>query len=122
MLKGSFLTGGLLDDVLLIALIDTGVPVWALDADTLDGALGIRTSVDGEPLGRAREPMPLPGGRLVVADSGAALAVLFGEVSPGHAAAARSRRLRLFAVQVAGVPRIYAEEALWSCRTALEHP
>ena len=25
--------GGLLEDVLLIALVDTGVPVWALDAD-----------------------------------------------------------------------------------------
>ncbi len=31
MLRGGFPTGGLLADVLLIALIDTGVPVWALD-------------------------------------------------------------------------------------------
>ncbi len=33
MLRGGFLTSGLLEDVLLIALLDTGVPVWALDAD-----------------------------------------------------------------------------------------
>jgi len=26
----------------------------------------------------------------------------------------------LFAVQVAGVPTLYAEEALWTCRAALE--
>ncbi|HEY2572185.1 MAG TPA: hypothetical protein VGI27_11955, partial [Solirubrobacteraceae bacterium] len=32
MIKGGFLSGGLLEDVLLIALVDTGVPVWALDA------------------------------------------------------------------------------------------
>src|SRR6202023_4372095 len=34
MLRGGFLTGGLLEDVLLIALIDTGVAVWALDAES----------------------------------------------------------------------------------------
>ncbi len=33
MLRGGFLSEGLLQDVLLIALVDTGVPVWALDAD-----------------------------------------------------------------------------------------
>jgi len=26
----------------------------------------------------------------------------------------------LFAVQVAGVPTLYAEESLWTCRAALE--
>ena len=40
MLRGGFLSGGLLEDVLLIALIDTGVPVWALDAERVDGPLG----------------------------------------------------------------------------------
>ncbi len=32
MVRGAFLTGGLLEDVLLVALLDTGVAVWALDA------------------------------------------------------------------------------------------
>ena len=48
MLRGGFPTGGLLEDVLLIALLDTGVPVWALDTATLDGPLGVRTSGEGE--------------------------------------------------------------------------
>lgn len=121
MLRGGFPSGGLLEDVLLIALIDTGVPVWALRADSLDGPLGIRTSLDGEPLGRSEQPLPLPQGRLVVADAGAAVAVLFGEIGGGHAPAADTRELVLFAVQVAGVPTLYAEEALWSARAALEH-
>jgi hypothetical protein len=28
--------------------------------------------------------------------------------------------LTLFAIQVAGVPSLYVEEALWTCREALE--
>jgi DNA/RNA-binding domain of Phe-tRNA-synthetase-like protein len=120
MLRGGFPTGGLIVDVLLLALIDTGVPVWALDADAVDGPLGIRTSREGEMLGRSATASPLPAGQLVVADASAALAVLFGELAPGHAPGARTRRLELFALQVAGVPTLYAEEALWSCRTALE--
>lgn len=122
MLRGGFLTGGLLADVLLIALLDTGVPVWALDAGTVDGTLGIRASREGEMLGRSDDPPLLPEGRLVVADSSSALAVLFGEGAPGHEPKARTARLTLYAVKVPGVPALYAEEALWSCASALEHP
>jgi DNA/RNA-binding domain of Phe-tRNA-synthetase-like protein len=120
MISGGFLTGGLLEDVLLIALLDTGVPVWALDAESLDGPLGIRASREGERLGRLPQAPLLPAGRLVVADASAALAVLFGELAPGHPPAGVGGRLALFAVQVAGVPNLYVEEALWACRTALE--
>lgn len=122
MLRGGFLGSSLLADVLLIALLDTGVPVWALDSESLEGKLGIRASGDGEPLGRADEAPPLPPGRLVVADSTAALAVLFGELASAHQPHARSTRITLFAVQVEGVPTLYAEESLWACRTALEQP
>jgi DNA/RNA-binding domain of Phe-tRNA-synthetase-like protein len=122
MMRGGFLSFGLLEDVLLIALLDTGVPVWALDAEHLDGPLGIRASGEGERLGRFPDAPELPGGRLVIADASSALAILFGELAPGHQAHSRTRRLSLFAVQVAGVPRLYAEEALWSARAALEQP
>ncbi len=120
MLRGGFPTGGLLEDVLLLALVDTGVPVWALRADAVRGPVGIRTSDEGEPLGRSAAPPPLPQGRLVVADSETALAVLFGEIAPGHEPLAATRELVLFSVLVAGVPDLYAEEALWSVQTALE--
>ncbi|HEX8714721.1 MAG TPA: hypothetical protein VF706_04055 [Solirubrobacteraceae bacterium] len=120
MMKGGFLSRGLLEDALLIALLDTGVPVWALDAARVDGPLGIRASEHGERLGRDADGPELPGGRLVVADSAAPLAVLFGELAGAHAPRARSERLTLFAVQVDGVPQLYVEEALWSCRVTLE--
>jgi DNA/RNA-binding domain of Phe-tRNA-synthetase-like protein len=120
MLRGGFLTGGMLDDILLIALIDTGVPVWALDSETLDGPLGIRASREGEPLGRSADPPLLPAGRLVIADAGGALAPLFGECAAGHRAGARTRLLTLFGLQVPGVPALFVEEALWSTASALE--
>jgi DNA/RNA-binding domain of Phe-tRNA-synthetase-like protein len=122
MMHGGFPTGGLLEDVLLIALADTAVPVWALDGESVDGKLGIRTSREGEMLGSSPQASTLPAGRLVVADSSTALAVLFGELADSHSAGPGTRRLRLFAVQVAGVPTLYVEEALWSVRVALERP
>jgi DNA/RNA-binding domain of Phe-tRNA-synthetase-like protein len=120
MLQGGFLSGGPLMDVLLIALVDTGVPVWALDAASLDGALGIRSSREGERLGGSSESLPLPAGRLVIADASSAVGILFGELSERHEPVADTRRLTLFAVQVAGVPTLYVEEALWICQEALE--
>lgn len=122
MLRGGFLSAGLLDDVLLIGLLDTGVPVWALDSESLDGPLGLRPTREGEHLGRSPSAQPLPSGRLVVADASGALAVLFGDVAPAHRPNSRSGRLTLFAVQVGGVPGLYVEESLWSCRLSLEQP
>jgi DNA/RNA-binding domain of Phe-tRNA-synthetase-like protein len=120
MLHGGFLSTGLLEDVLLIALLDTAVPVWALDAASVDGPLGIRASTDGESLGRGADAAPLPAGRRVIADAGGPVATLFGEVAAAHAPAGFAKRLAVFAVIVAGVPELYAEEALWGVRSALE--
>jgi DNA/RNA-binding domain of Phe-tRNA-synthetase-like protein len=120
MLRGGFLSEGLLQDVLLIALVDTGVPVWALDAQAVHGELGVRLSREGEPLGRAPDAWSLPAGRLVVADDTVALGLLFGELAGDCEPGARARELTLFAVQVAGVPTLYVEEALWSARNGLE--
>jgi DNA/RNA-binding domain of Phe-tRNA-synthetase-like protein len=122
MLQGGFISSNVLADALLIALVDTGVPVWALAAAAVDGPLGIRASRDGEPLGRGAQAPTLPGGRLVVADSSAALAVLFGEIAPGHAAQADAGELVLFSLQVPGVPSLHVEEALWMSSAMLEGP
>jgi DNA/RNA-binding domain of Phe-tRNA-synthetase-like protein len=119
MLDGGFLSEGLLADILTIGLIDTAVPVWALDSETVDGPLGIRVSRRDERLGRSSEGPSLGGGRLVVADAGSVLAILFGVPASCHAPTAATRRLTLFAVQVAGVPTLHVEETLWACRSAL---
>jgi DNA/RNA-binding domain of Phe-tRNA-synthetase-like protein len=122
MVRGGFTTAGMLEDIRLIAMLDTGVPVWALDSAGVEGALGIRVSRDGEALGADKDPPLLPEGRLVVADSSRALAVLFGDLAPAHEPRAKTRLVTLFAVQVPGVPGLYAEEALWSCVNALQAP
>lgn len=121
-MHGGFASGGLLEDVLLIALLDTGVPVWALDYERIRGPIGIRATAVGERLGEGKDAPELAEGRLVIADAVAPLAVLFGELARSHLPAARTPRLALFALQVAGVPELYVEEALWSARTALEAP
>lgn len=153
MLDGGFLSRCLLEDVLLIALLDTGVPVWALDASTVEGPLGVRTSHAGESLGRDRraeaggagagevvgvgevagaggeamagggavaEGEVVGAGQLVVADSRGALSLLFAEPAAAHRPTPRTRGLLLYALQVAGVPWLAVEEALWICRSALE--
>jgi DNA/RNA-binding domain of Phe-tRNA-synthetase-like protein len=119
MLDGGFKSRGMLADILAIALIDTSIPVWALDADTVHGPLGVRISREQECLGRD-ETAKLGGGRLVVADAEGVIAVMFGGVSAAHAPTASTQRLQLFAVQVAGVPALHVEETLWMCRAALE--
>lgn len=122
MLQGGFVSSNVLADALLVALVDTGVPVWALAASEVDGPLGIRASSTGELFGRSASAPPLPGGRLVVADSRSALAVLFGEIAPGHAARPVAGELVLFSLQVPGVPLLHVEEALWMASSMLGGP
>jgi hypothetical protein len=98
LLHGGFRSRDLLEDARLIALVETGVPVWALDAGLVDqDSLGIRTA----------------GGRLVVADSVRVHGTLFGEPEPGHVPGRGVGRILLFAIGVEGVPAIHLEEALW---------
>jgi DNA/RNA-binding domain of Phe-tRNA-synthetase-like protein len=116
LLQGQFRSQNLVADAVLIALIETGVPVWALDADLLDpGGPGIRTSVEGDRLGSTEYGDYLPPGRLVVSDARQVHGLLFGDVAPGHEVTRRTSRIALFAIGVDGVPAIHLEEALWIC-------
>jgi DNA/RNA-binding domain of Phe-tRNA-synthetase-like protein len=52
LLHGRLQSRDAIADALLVALVETGVPVWALDADAVDVAgLGIRPALAGERLG-----------------------------------------------------------------------
>ena len=122
LMHGGFKSDNLLDDALLVALVETGVPIWALDAAKVDGTLGVRVAEEGEHLGRGEAAPPVPPGRLVVADARSPLAVLFGELAPGHGVTRDTASMRLFSVQVAGVPAIHVEEALFQCSEILVEP
>lgn len=104
LMHGGYPSRGRLPDACSIACIETGVPVWALDADRLDGPLGVRTE----------------GGRLVLADAAGPVATLFAAPGAPHAPTRLTRRLALVTVVVPGVPALYAEEALWIAGEALE--
>lgn len=120
LLHGQFRPRNLIDDARLIALVETGVPVWALDAAVVDaGGLGIRASAGGERLGTTELGDHLEPGRLVVADARCVHALLFGEPAPGHAVGPDTERIVLYSVGVDGVPAIHVEEALWACVEAL---
>ena len=119
LLEGGFTSRGTVEDALLAAVMETGVPVWALDAKHVAGPLGLRGARAGERLGEGEYAHDLAPGRVVVADVAAPRAILFGDVAPSARPGRHTRRLRLFAVGVPGVPALHIEEALLGCSDAL---
>jgi hypothetical protein len=99
LLQGGLRSVDLITDACLVALVETGVPVWALDADRMcDAELGIRVGAAGS---------------LVVGDGARTCCALFEEPLPDCAVASRTRRVTLYTLAVDGVPEIHIEEALW---------
>lgn len=118
--QGGFVSSGMPEDALLIALVETGVGVWAVDAAPLDGPLGVRPSVAGEQLGSGRQATELAPGTLVVADASRPVATLFQPAPRPFAVSARTQRVVLFVLQVPGVSAVPVQDALWTCRSLLE--
>jgi len=111
LLEGGFSSHGRIPDALLIALVETGVPVWALRAEAVDPeSLTIRLGRPGEP---AVE------GRLVIADARRVHGPLLGTPDRQSAARNRDQRLVLVCAGVDGVPTLFLEEALWLCAEIL---
>lgn len=120
LMHGGFKSRNLVEDACLIALIETGVAVWALDAEYLDaGGLGVRATVQGDRLGSGEYASALAPGRLAVVDAARVHALLFEPVAHAHRVGRHSERLALFAVGVDGVPAIHLEEALWTAAELL---
>lgn len=126
MRRGGFPRRDALGDVLDLAVLETSVPVWGLDAAVCPG-LALRLAGPGEDLGPA--PIALPGpapvgldvlraGHVVLADDAGPVQAIFG---PGAARArpAAQAPLLLLAVAAPGVSNLALEEALWTCQEAL---
>ena len=116
---GGFRSRSLLDDALTIAVMETGVPLWALDAERVEGELGLRPAARGERFGAGEYASDIPRGRLLVADGAGPVGVLFGALAPGRGVGPQTTRMTLLALQVAGVPDIHVEEALWTAADIL---
>jgi hypothetical protein len=105
LVKGGFQATNLLDDALLIALVETGIPLWALDAERVREPLGIGMTDDG---------------RLAVFDADGSLGTLFGEIALGKGVTKQTTRMLIYTVQVPGVPGIFVDEAMWTCVGVLQ--
>jgi DNA/RNA-binding domain of Phe-tRNA-synthetase-like protein len=117
---GTFKPRGHLADALLVALLETGVPIWALDAArAAPHRLGIRPARAGETLGAPPDGEPVSAGTLVVAAEERIHAVLFGAPARDSAVSATTSELLLYAISVDGVPSIHVEEAFWMAGEAL---
>jgi hypothetical protein len=106
LLQGGFQPTDVISDACLVAVIETGVPVWALDVAAVDPTppgLGIGVADERE----------APPGSLVVRDRRSAHAPLFGTPLPGHEPGPSVATVVLYALGVAGVPQIHIDEALW---------
>jgi DNA/RNA-binding domain of Phe-tRNA-synthetase-like protein len=112
LLDGGLRSGGRIADACLLAVVETAVGVWALDAAAV-GPGGPAVCV-----GRHEGARTTPGG-LVVADESTVHAPLFGDVLAGSRPDPRTRSVVLFAIGVAGVPEIHVHEALWVAGDAL---
>lgn len=117
MKHGSFRSRNLLDDALVIATVETGVPVMALDADKVTPPLGLRLSHEGERL--SGDGRPLSVRQIVLADPDRSVAVLFGDIAEDRGVIPATERMLLCTVQVKGVPEISVEEALWTVTEVL---
>jgi DNA/RNA-binding domain of Phe-tRNA-synthetase-like protein len=97
MREGGLRSQGTVDDALTVAVMETGVGVWAFDAARVVGAPEVREQE-----------------RLIVADEEGALATLFGEPLPRAAVTKKTQRIALVAVGVPNVPELFLDEALWT--------
>jgi hypothetical protein len=100
LVHGGFEATNLLDDALLISLMETGIPLWAVDADQVAEPLGIGAGSDG---------------RLAVFDESRVLATLFGPVQAPFGVTKATTRMLIYTVAVPGVPAIFVEEAMHCC-------
>lgn len=112
MRRGGFRSQGLPEDALVVATVETGVATLALDADRIDGEVGLRLAGRRERLGAETGPV-LGEGQVLLADAKRPLGRLFGELADGLVIDRSTERLLLVAIRVRGVPRVIAEEALW---------
>jgi hypothetical protein len=98
---GGLRSENLVDDALTIAIAETGVPVFALDADKVAGE------------------RPLSARQLVVADDARPVALVLGEVAHDAGVTWDTQHMTLCALRVKGVPPIAVEEALWMAAETL---
>jgi DNA/RNA-binding domain of Phe-tRNA-synthetase-like protein len=120
MRAGGFKSQGLIEDAVTIGIVETGVAMRALDADRINGRLGLRIAQPDERLGGEKHGLKLPEGTLVLADEAVTVGLIFGETAESYEVRRETQRVAVCAIQVQGVPDISVEEAIWNCVNVLK--
>jgi len=115
LLSGGNLPQDRISDGLLLALLETSVPVVAFDAALVSSPVTIRGAERGEVVAGAGAET----GTLLLADTEQPLCQLFSPPAAPVAAGPKSERLLLVAVIVPGVSAIASDEALTIAAAAI---
>jgi hypothetical protein len=97
-MRGHFPSFNRVADALRATIVETHIALGVLDAETISGPLGIR---------------PAENGVLSIVDADHTLSPLFGPPEHDFAPNARTQRILVTAVGVAGVPTWKLDHALW---------
>lgn len=115
LLSGGNLPQDRISDGLLLALLETFVPVIAFEASAVSPPIIIRGAERGELVAEAELEL----GALILADGQRPLCQLFSIPAPPLAAVAKSESLLLVAVVVPGVSDLAGDEALTIAAAAI---
>ncbi len=115
---GGLPSRGLPADAVVVATLETGVPIVVADAAKLSGSPGLRPAVTGETLGGV-EGM-LRAGEIVYADEQAPLARLDGQLAADYAVDDDTTAMVVCALAAPAVSQIEIDEALWIAADLLE--
>lgn len=118
--EGGFRPRNHLHDAILLATMETHVPIWAMDAAGVVGGLGIRPAEEGETTPGEEEPVQLTEGQLVIVDANGPLVPLLVQPGPGRAVTPETEVILLFCLRVGGVPTLTVSETLGICTTMLD--
>jgi len=115
---GGLPSRGTPNDAIVVATLETGVPIVVFDADKVCGEPGLRPAVTGESLGGAEGV--LRSGEVVYADERAPLARLDGEVAADRAVGDATTAMLVCALAAAAISQVEIDEALWIAAELLE--
>lgn len=115
---GGLPSHGLPNDAVVVATLETGVPVVVVDAATVAGEPGLRPARASESLGGVEGA--LRSGEVIYADARGPLARLDGTVAAAHAAGEQTAAMLVCALAAPAVSRIEIDEALWTAVELLE--
>ncbi|HEX2161486.1 MAG TPA: phenylalanine--tRNA ligase beta subunit-related protein [Thermoleophilaceae bacterium] len=109
---GGLPSRGLPNDAVVVATLETGVPIVVADAAKLSGSPGLRPATTGETVGGPEGT--LRHGEVVYADEQAPLARLDGQVAAARAVDDDTTAMAVWALAAAAVSQLEIEEALWT--------